>query len=88
MCPKFESAIYHKKICLMGECSSCGPDKMFACPEEESQMGCIVIVKIFEDVEVGHTDAGKKKKRKVLSFKNTSNKELLVGFRDHLKKYI
>ena len=66
----------------------CGPEKITTCPGEESQMGCIVTAKLFEDVEAGQTDAGKKKKRKVLSFKNMNSKDLLVLFRDHLKKYI
>lgn len=88
VCPKSENASHHKRNCLMGECSICGTGKMPACPREESQTGCIVTVKLFEDVEVGQTDAGKKKKRKVLSFKKMNSKELLVLFRDHLKKYI
>ena len=61
---------------------------MPTCPREESTTECVVTVKLFEDVEVGYTDAGKKKKRKVLSFKKINSKELLVLFRDHLKKYI
>ena len=55
---------------------------------EKSTTKCVVIVKLFEDIEVGYTDAGKKKKRKVLSFKKIISKDLQVLFRDHLKKYI
>ena len=60
---------------------------MKACPMEESS-GCTVKVKVFEDNEVGYTDAGKKKKRKILSFKTMQCKEFLIMFKDHLKKFI
>ena len=88
MCPKVDGSTYHELKCLMGECSSCGPNKKFkACPMEECS-GCMVKVKVFEDVEVGYTDVGKKKKRKILSFKQIQCKELLILFKDHLKKFV
>ena len=88
MCQKVDGSTYHELKCLMGECSSCGPNKKFkACPMEECS-GCMVKVKVFEDVEVGYTDAGKKKKRKILSFKQIQCKELLILFKDHLKKFV
>ena len=69
MCSKDDGSTYHKLQCLMGKYSSCGRKKKFkACPMEECS-GCMVKVKVFEDVEVGYTDAGKKKKRKILSSK-------------------
>ena len=54
----------------------------------EECSGCIVKVKVFEDVEVGYTGAGRKKKRKILSYKQIPCKELLILFKDHLRKFI
>ena len=88
VCPKVDGSIYHKLKCLIGECSSCGPEKKFkSCPMEESS-GCTMKVKVFEDVEVGYTNAGKKKKRKIISYKQIQFKELLILFKYHLKKFI
>ena len=88
VCPKVDGFTYHELKCLMGECSSYGPNEKFkACPMEECS-GCMVKVKVFEDVEVGYTDAGKKKKRKILSFKQIQCKEILILFKDHLKKFV
>lgn len=47
-----------------------------------------IVVKIFEDLEVGTAHDGTKKKRKVLSHKEMSCQDLSVMFKDHLKKYI
>ena len=60
----------------MGGCPSCGPlKKLLICPLEESSTIHTIKVKIFEDIQVGDIDAGKKKKRKVLSHKEMQLRE-------------
>lgn len=88
LCPKpIGSELFGLK-CLLGNCKSCGPAKKLPiCPIEDSD-SVQVKVKIFEDIQTGQTETGTKKKRKVLSLKEMSSKELLDLFRGHLSKFI
>ena len=89
LCLKPGNAEFFALTCLMGGCKSCGPSKKLStCPMEESSTQCTIKVKIFEDIQVGETDSGKKKKRKVLSHKEMQPGELIDLFRDHLQKFI
>ena len=89
LCSKASGSGFFALKCLMGKCSSCGPSKKLPiCPIEDSNRARMVTVKIFEDLEVGETDTGKKKKRKVLSHKEMQCGQLLVLFREHLSKFI
>ena len=66
LCPKASGSSFYAQKCLIGKCSSCGPSqKLPVCPIEESSSAGMVTVKIFEDIQVGCTETGKKKKRKV-----------------------
>ena len=88
LCPKLIGSELFGLKCLLGNCQSCGPAKKLPiCPIEDSD-SVQVKVKIFEDIQIGQTETGKKKKRKVLSHKEMSSKELLDLFRGHLSNFI
>ena len=81
LCLKPSNAEFFALKCLMGGCKSCGPSKKLStCPMEESSTQRTIKVKIFEDIQVGETDFGKKKKRKVLSYKEMQPGELIHLF--------
>lgn len=88
LCPKSDTSTFHALACLSGQCKRCGPAKLDFCAAEAAFNAKKIVVKIFEDLEVGTARDGKKKKRKVLSHKEISCQVLSVMFKDHLKKYI
>lgn len=89
ICPKEEGEEWHRRSCLMGECSACGVDKLLEiCPEEENG-NHIVKWKRFEKTVIGGYDAtGVVKKRIQEVFKETTSVEFLQYLKPNLQKFI
>ena len=61
---------FHAKPCLLGDCNECGPHRLQLCPKEVCNDEFVILVKIFEDIEIENYDEeGNKKKRKDLIVK-------------------
>ena len=69
LCARAENSAYHALKCLQGKCPECGVQNLPCCPRKVEEESKYVTVKIFKDVDVGVDKKGKKKKRKILSFK-------------------
>lgn len=89
LCPKSEGEEFHRKECLMRECSDCGVGKSIFLPEEQnmSDGACRVEWKKFEYVEVGINEEGKKKKLQLVD-KKTSPGEMFFCLKELLNSYV
>lgn len=89
LCPKKQGVEYHSYPCLMGECKNCGVHKLQVCPREMAEDNILqVSVKVFQEVESGMDEDGKKKTIKDVVHKKMHCTELLCWFKDHIKQFI
>lgn len=77
VCPKEDSAEFHKLQCLMGSCSECGTESFQICPQELSNTTWTLRWKCFENEVVGFDDNGDPRKKIREVFKETTCAEFI-----------
>ena len=75
VCPKGKDPRFHKYECLMVVFKIFGVKKLQLCPREQVEISKLILVQVFEDMQV-QNKKGESKKRKVLLVKHLTMSDL------------
>lgn len=87
LCDKEEFACWHRRECLLGDCSHCGVDTLKICPIEANSDRMIKWKSIGQEV-VGYTEEGKEKKAACVEYHETQPHALIDYLKPCLKTFI